>query len=159
MKDSRTGSYGIIGLILYFGLLVALLASLPVPVACAAVLCGDPFCKFVASMTINFLPYARPAAQSKSGVVYAPMRVGEIVCGAAFGVLPMLSLFYPPYWLAGLAPFACIAWLIRQMRCRIGGYTGDCCGAAFLLCEGSFYVALVVLYRYYGSGAGAAYFG
>ena len=67
MKDSRTGSYGIIGLILYFGLLVALLASLPVPVACAAVLCGDPFCKFVASMTINFLPYARPAAQSKSG--------------------------------------------------------------------------------------------
>ena len=85
MKDSRTGSYGIIGLILYFGLLVALLASLPVPVACAAVLCGDPFCKFVASMTINFLPYARPAAQSKSGVVYAPMRVGEIVCGAAFG--------------------------------------------------------------------------
>ena len=139
--------------------LVALLASLPVPVACAAVLCGDPFCKFVASMTINFLPYARPAAQSKSGVVYAPMRVGEIVCGAAFGVLPMLSLFYPPYWLAGLAPFACIAWLIRQMRRRIGGYTGDCCGAAFLLCEGSFYVALVVLYRYYGSGAGAAYLG
>lgn len=159
MKDSRTGSYGIIGLILYFGLLVALLASLPVPVACAAVLCGDPFCKFVASMTINFLPYARPAAQSKSGVVYAPMRVGEIVCGAAFGVLPMLSLFYPPYWLAGLAPFVCIAWLIRQMRRRIGGYTGDCCGAAFLLCEGSFYVALVVLYRYYGSGAGAAYLG
>ena len=129
MKDSRTGSYGIIGLILYFGLLVALLASLPVPVACAAVLCGDPFCKFVASMTINFLPYARPAAQSKS------------------------------YWLAGLAPFACIAWLIRQMRRRIGGYTGDCCGAAFLLCEGSFYVALVVLYRYYGSGTGAAYLG
>ena len=138
MKDSRTGSYGIIGLILY---------------------CGDPFCKFVASMTINFLPYARPAAQSKSGVVYAPMRVGEIVCGAAFGVLPMLSLFYPPYWLAGLAPFVCIAWLIRQMRRRIGGYTGDCCGAVFLLCEGSFYVALVVLYRYYGSGAGAAYLG
>ena len=98
-------------------------------------------------------------ARLRTGVVYAPMRVGEIVCGAAFGVLPMLSLFYPPYWLAGLAPFACIAWLIRQMRRRIGGYTGDCCGAAFLLCEGSFYVALVVLYRYYGSGTGAAYLG
>ena len=149
MKDSRTGSYGIIGLILYFGLLVALLASLPVPVACAAVLCGDPFCKFVASMTINFLPYARPAAQSKSGVVYAPMRVGEIVCGAAFGVLPMLSLFYPPYWLAGLAPFACIAWLIRQMRRRIGGYTGiaavrhSCCARARFMWLWSFYTDIM----------------
>ena len=119
-EDSRTGSYGIIGLILYFGLLVALLASLPVPVACAAVLCGDPFCKFVASMTINFLPYARPAAQSKSGVVYAPMRVGEIVCGAAFGVLPMLSLFYPPYWLAGACAVRvhCVAYSTDAMPYR-----------------------------------------
>lgn len=159
MKDSRTGSYGIIGLILYFGLLVALLASLPVPVACAAVLCGDPFCKFVASMTINFLPYARPAAQSKSGVVYAPMRVGEIVCGAAFGVLPMLSLFYPPYWLAGLRRSRALRGLFDRCDAVSAGTQGiaavrhSCCARA------SFYVALVVLYRYYGSGTGAAYLG
>ena len=158
MKDSRTGSYGIIGLILYFGLLVALLASLPVPVACAAVLCGDPFCKFVASMTINFLPYARPAAQSKSGVVYAPMRVGEIVCGAAFGAADAVAVLS--------ALLACRACAVR-VHCVAYSTDatpyrrvhGDCCGAAFLLCEGSFYVALVVLYRYYGSGTGAAYLG
>lgn len=40
MKDSRTGSYGIIGLILYFLLQFAILSSLPIMVSCAVVLCA-----------------------------------------------------------------------------------------------------------------------
>ena len=56
MKDSRTGSYGIIGADSLFRAARRAARFVPVPVACAAVLCGDPFCKFVASMTINFLP-------------------------------------------------------------------------------------------------------
>ena len=56
MKDSHIGSYGVIGLIGYFGLYYALLASLPVSLAGASMLAGDPFCKGVSGMIINRLP-------------------------------------------------------------------------------------------------------
>ena len=53
MKDSHIGSYGVIGLILYFSLLYTLLSSLPPALAGSAILAGDPFSKGVAGMIIN----------------------------------------------------------------------------------------------------------
>ena len=39
--------------------------------------------------------------------------------------------------------------LCRLMKRRLQGYTGDCCGAAFLLCELAFYIgSLVLVYVY-----------
>ena len=43
MKDSHIGSYGVIGLIGYFGLYYLLLSSLPVELAGCVMLAGDPF--------------------------------------------------------------------------------------------------------------------
>lgn len=146
MKDSRTGSYGIIGLILYFLLQFAVFSSLPIMVSCAVVLCADPFCKFAAATTINFLPYARTSEQSKSGVVYQAMRPFELVLAAVTGILPMLLFASSEYWIAALAPLLCSWLLVRWMKRRIGGYTGDCCGASFLICEGVFYLAFSALY-------------
>ncbi|MDE6655325.1 MAG: adenosylcobinamide-GDP ribazoletransferase, partial [Muribaculaceae bacterium] len=37
--------------------------------------------------------------------------------------------------------------LILLMKRRIGGYTGDCCGACFLLCELSFYLSISALWN------------
>ena len=70
MKDSHIGSYGVIGLILYFALLYTLLSSLPLALAGSAILAGDPFSKGVAGMIINRLPYARKeeAAKNKNGL-------------------------------------------------------------------------------------------
>ena len=36
-----------------------------------------------------------------------------------------------------------VAWLCKR---RIGGYTGDCCGATFILCELSFYLAMIIAF-------------
>ena len=39
------------------------------------------------------------------------------------------------------------------MKRHLQGYTGDCCGAAFLLCELSFYIgSLIMVYIYAGYG-------
>jgi len=35
--------------------------------------------------------------------------------------------------------------LALQMRRKIQGYTGDCCGATFLLCELLFYLSAVLM--------------
>ena len=59
MKDSHIGSYGVIGLIMYFLLLYLTLSSMPLQLAAAAILTGDPLCKGISGMIINRLPYAR----------------------------------------------------------------------------------------------------
>ncbi|MCR4995013.1 MAG: adenosylcobinamide-GDP ribazoletransferase, partial [Bacteroidales bacterium] len=37
--------------------------------------------------------------------------------------------------------------LMLWMRRRLGGYTGDCCGALFLFCELSVYLSFPLLFH------------
>ena len=143
MKDSHIGTYGVIGLIVYF-LLMLELRHLPVPVLCTLVVCGDCWGKLCASQLINFLPYARKEEDSKAKVIYNRMSGKELFFCIAGGVLPLLLL--PSYlWVALIAPCLVLAFLIRMMKRRLQGYTGDCCGATFLMCEMAFYLSALIL--------------
>lgn len=148
MKDSRIGTYGVIGLLFYFGLTWNLLAALPVPLACAAVWSGDAWSKACASQLINILPYARKEEESKAKVVYARMRPATLVRIAGAGVLPMFLCLPFAYWWAAVAPALVFVALQGLMRHRLGGYTGDCCGATFLLCELSFFLAVSIIHSF-----------
>ena len=46
-----------------------------------------------------------------------------------------------------VVPFVVEYLLMLWMRKRLGGYTGDCCGALFLLCELSLYLVCFVVDR------------
>ena len=143
MKDSHIGTYGVIGLIVYF-LLMLELRHLPIPVLCTLVVCGDCWGKLCASQLINFLPYARKEEDSKAKVIYNRMSGKELFFCIAGGVLPLLLL--PSYlWVALIAPCLVLALLIRMMKRRLQGYTGDCCGATFLMCEMAFYLSALIL--------------
>ena len=143
MKDSHIGTYGVIGLIVYF-LLMLELRHLPVPVLCTLVVCGDCWGKLCASQLINFLPYARKEEDSKAKVIYNRMSGKELFFCITGGALPLL--FLPSsLWLALIAPCLVLAFLIRMMKRRLQGYTGDCCGATFLMCEMAFYLSALIL--------------
>ena len=143
MKDSHIGTYGVIGLIVYF-LLMLELRHLPVPVLCTLVVCGDCWGKLCASQLINFLPYARKEEDSKAKVIYNRMSGKELFFCIAGGALPLLIL-PSSLWLALIAPCLVLAFLIRMMKRRLQGYTGDCCGATFLMCEMAFYLSALIL--------------
>lgn len=147
MKDSHIGSYGVIGLIFYFALLYTLLSSLPVALAGSTILAGDPFSKGVAGMIINRLPYARKEEEAKSKTVYSRMTTEEYTFCLFSALLPLL--FWLPeltYLLAALLPILVFLFLSTLMKRKIQGYTGDCCGAMFLLCELSFYLGIAVIH-------------
>lgn len=146
MKDSHIGSYGVIGLILYFILLFTLLSNLPLELAGCALLAGDPYSKGVAGMIINRLPYARKEEESKSKTVYTRMTTGEYIFALLTGLIPLCWLPKTEYMLAALLPLLCWYFLTSFMKKKIQGYTGDCCGATFLLCELSFYIGIAVIY-------------
>lgn len=151
MKDSHIGSYGVLGLVLYFALLIAILSALPVKVAALLFFCGDITCKSIASGIVNLLPYARPEQESKNKLVYnksqgvATVINGALVMLMLWGVYANILPVDAAY--AIVMPMGVFIALIHYMRYKIQGYTGDCCGATFLLCELSFLLAsLGILY-------------
>ena len=149
MKDSHIGSYGVLGLILYFALMVALLSSLPVKAAALLFFCGDILCKGVAGNIVNMLPYARTEEESKNKLVYNKIPAGAYMANVGLLLLVLGAAFtlYLPLQLsvAVFVPFVVFAFLVRYINNKIQGYTGDCCGAMFLLCELSFLMASVVV--------------
>lgn len=146
MKDSHIGTYGVIGLIFYFVLLYTLLSQLPLIWACSSILIADPLCKYISSYITRFLPYARTADTSKSKTVYSKMTMKAFVLSSSFGLIPLL-LIPDVKWLIAIA-FSIIVFLslIALMKNKIQGYTGDCCGATFLLCELFLYLGVVIVY-------------
>ena len=145
MKESHIGTYGVIGLIVYF-LLMMQIGHLPLPTLCLLAFCGDCWSKFCAAQIINFLPYARKEEESKAQVVYHQMNCKEFIC-CLIGGLPSLLLLPMKLWLSLVGSYLVSAYLIRLMKRRLQGYTGDCCGATFLLCELAFYlIGFIIIY-------------
>ncbi|WP_303011127.1 adenosylcobinamide-GDP ribazoletransferase [uncultured Bacteroides sp.] len=139
MKDSHIGSYGVLGLIIYYLLACHLLPLLPVTIIPFILLGGDAWSKSVSSNIINFLPYARTAEASKSGTIYTRMNIREIIISAAGGILPLIMV-PADYRVACLFPIITFLLILRMLKRRLDGYTGDCCGALFLFCELSFWL-------------------
>lgn len=145
MKDSHIGTYGVVSLIFYFSLFYLLLSNLSLEMACLVILSADPLCKFIASLITLFLPYARNEETSKSKVVYNKMSVRTGVISIILGLFPFILLLKIDFLPAIIFPIFVFAGLILLMKKKIGGYTGDCCGATFLMCELSFYLGIVVI--------------
>ncbi len=147
MKDSHIGTYGVIGLILYF-LLLLRVSIIPLNTLCIIVLCGDCWAKFVASQLPNLLPYARKEEESKAKTVYSRMNIAQFVIGLVAGTLPIVLLQreFLPILLCPIFTFAVLYFIMKK---RIQGYTGDCCGAMFLMCELSFYIGCLIVWRLY----------
>ena len=146
MKDSHIGTYGVLGLLFYFGLLWNLLSTLSLSLACMAIASGDAWSKFCSAQIINILPYARKEEESKAKVIYDRKSISTWLPAFIAGGLPMWLFLNRSYWWAALAPVAVFFLLWQLLRKRLQGYTGDCCGAAFLLCELSFYLIINLIY-------------
>lgn len=143
MKDSHIGTYGVLGLVayelLYFSVLTAF-ALLHGPWLTALLMvAGDSYGKLMAAQIVQFLPYARTADTAKSGVVYRRLSVKAAVGLFFQGVIPLAVYLYLTgfehwEWMVFLPAFA-MYFLYLLMNRKIQGYTGDCCGALFLVCE------------------------
>lgn len=131
MKDSRLGTYGTLGLGLMVGTKLSLLASLPVASACAALLAGHVLSRTMATSLLRTLDYVRDAADE--ALIKTPaytlspadwwFSLGTAVPALLLLPLPAALAVLPALWLLHV-------WLTAWYRRRIGGYTGDCLGAA-----------------------------
>jgi len=145
MKDSNVGSYALIGMILYYLLLISTLMSIPKGMMVGVLFAADPLSKLLTAGMMNFLPYARTESESKSKTLYDKLGIGRFLMACLFGLLPLMLFNGSRIWVSALMPLCLILILFFYVRKRIGGYTGDICGAAALLCELGFYLAVCIL--------------
>lgn len=148
MKDSQVGSYALIGLIMYYLLLVSTLLSIPREMVVTILFVADPISKLLTAIMMNYLPYARTQSESKSKTLYDKLSIGGILLAGVFGLLPMLCLLNHTWWIAALLPLCIVLFMFVYVKKKIGGYTGDICGATALLCELGFYLAVCLISRY-----------
>ena len=140
MKDSHIGTYGVLSLIFYYLLMLQIPQCIPLETLCLLVLCGDCCAKGFAAQLVNLLPYARTEEEAKNKTVYNRMHWWELLLCALFALVPVALLLPVRTWWLAAVPAAMMLLLALLMKCKIHGYTGDCCGATFLLCELAFYL-------------------
>ena len=148
MKDSRTGTYGVLGLIIYELLLFFCLFTLRPEMAALAVIAADPYSKMITAQLTQMMPYARTEASSKAHVVYRKFTVAAGISLFLQGIIPLLVFLFTTgkRWdLLVFVPCLVMYFLYLFIWRRLRGYTGDCCGAVCLLTELSFYLTLVTI--------------
>ncbi len=152
MKDSRIGSYGTVALVLALLLKLALLALLVQrdgPGAAALLLLAAHVLSRAAPLVVmRALPYVSEAGRAKS----KPLAEAVSGAGLAVGFLwsfPALALVWQARGAMHLL-FAAACWLLvlaamlRLLRRRLQGFTGDTLGATQQVCELALYLGLAL---------------
>lgn len=145
MKDSRIGSYGAIGLalvlLLKFEALVQLAGVSPWLSFAAALVAGHAVSRFASTTLIFFLDYAREEGKAKP--LATRLGRGELAFAALWGLAPAALLPLPQAAVALALVSLVTLFAASTFVKRIGGYTGDCLGAAQQLTEITFYLGLL----------------
>lgn len=145
MKDSRIGTYGSSALFMALLGKFIFLTSLHQYVSLVVVwLVGYTFSRAVASSFIFNTPYVSDSDTSKSKPLASQQNYSELIVIVISGMLP--CLFLDNYLVVTLIAVALIfrylfkRWLIS----RLGGFTGDCLGAAQQLMELLTYLSILM---------------
>lgn len=142
MKDSRVGSYGVLGLSFALLLKFFSLAALPAMQFLVISVGAHAFSRFMAVSLIYTQRYVRDDDSARAKPAAQSLSHSGIACAALFALAPLV-------WLgAGGVAAAGIALVLRIVAAnyfyrRIGGYTGDCLGAVQQVTEIGFYLGLL----------------
>lgn len=153
MKDSRVGAFAVIGLVLLFACKITALTSL-ISDGLWAGLAGLVYAHVlsrVCVVTIIFTgTYARDDLTSKVKPIGRQISWSGMIV-AALWLLPFAGLaWWHPWWLIAI-PVAVLLRIVlaRWFTKRLGGYTGDCLGAAQQIME---VAAILVCLGFAGAG-------
>lgn len=170
MKDSRLGTYGVIGIVGALSLKYAILFDLAIKVPSLLMILifitAHSFSRMMAVTVMQQLSYVQDIDLSKSKpLANQKLLTYEIIIVTLGAAIPLaILLFYcPPQPLLISAadifkiPYhVCIllapAFFLRFVAVRffkkwIGGYTGDCLGATQQICEIGFYIGCLLLWK------------
>lgn len=146
MRDSATGTYGVLALFLAVGLQVAALAALLRDPLAALLALVAAFALARAGMV--WLWHATPPARADGAAaasgqpVAASVRTAFIL--AALAALPAIAVVGPWPALAALGGLVVVLLVVGRVARGLGGHTGDVLGASVVLAQAAVLVGLSV---------------
>jgi len=159
MKDSRLGTYGVVGLILLMGLKFAALMQLFTETFIYAdsitiiglFVVAHSLSRFAAITVVFSHSYARIEESKASGAVEKGKPVNLILAGV-FTLIPLVGLtsyLAQPVLLMIVIPVLLFSlYLGAYFKKWIGGYTGDCLGAVQQLTEVTVYLSYILIWKF-----------
>ena len=148
MKDSRTGSYGVIGVIMILALKYFSLFEIKHSIIPLALIASNSISRFTAISFMYTHDYARKNdSTSKSPQVAQKAKLLDIIIAAIISILPVILLGY--IYLLALIPI----FIIREImgfyfNKKINGYTGDSLGAVQQITEITFYIFILLIQQW-----------
>lgn len=147
MKDSRVGTFGVLALLMVVLIKVAALNEMPVTQACAALIAAHSVSRWCSVVIIWRRQYAGELQQSRAKVAVQSMSPLHFSIATLLGLLPAALCGMSAF--VGVALASCtLAWLLRWFTRRLDGYTGDTLGATQQLTEISFYLGLLIAWKF-----------
>jgi adenosylcobinamide-GDP ribazoletransferase len=170
MKDSRLGTYGVIGLLVSLSLKYTLLLDLSSATSAVEMIfiliTAHAFSRMMAVTVMQQLNYVQDIDISKSKpLANQKLLLNEVITVTLGAAVPLTALLFYctpqslisnpsavikiPYRLfLLLAPALFLRYLaVRFFNKWIGGYTGDCLGATQQICEIGFYIGCLLLWK------------
>lgn len=154
MKDSRIGTYGIVGLVLVLlskYLISIELCNISIIYFAGSLWVAHSLSRFAAVNMIASYPYARHDATSKSKPLAKKLKTNDYIVAFFFGLIPLISMayYYGFILLIILLPVGLLVYFLgRYFNKWIGGFTGDCLGATQQLSEILIYMSMLILWKY-----------
>ena len=153
MKDSRLGTYGVLGLVSALLLKISLLTSMPIPMAVIALIIGHTASRLLCISLLSLLPYggeiehakAKPMAQQLTpiqGLYSSGWLILAIILVALIFPNTMQQIGLAQWLLAFILALIATDYMRRLLRRRLDGYTGDGLGATQQLSEIAIYIGL-----------------
>ncbi|GAC1438153.1 MAG: adenosylcobinamide-GDP ribazoletransferase [Sediminibacterium sp.] len=152
MKDSRLGTYGVVGLMGVLGFKFLILLELSgytsVTAICCVMIAAHSTSRLMAVCIMQQYPYVQDMDLSKSKPLANRKLTAAELGIAVTGSILSLLLLQPILWLA-IVPVYLVQWLTgRYFKKWIGGYTGDCLGATQQVCEVILYLSILLISRH-----------
>lgn len=146
MKDSRIGAFGAIGIILLLILKFSLLSEMKPMVIPIVIVAGHAISRFISISLLYSMIYVKEEGKAKPLSTALPLP--SLLVAGVFGLLPLL-LFKKALILLVIIPlFLTRLYLSYYFKKHIGGYTGDCLGAAQQTSEVIFYISIFLMLQW-----------
>lgn len=149
MKDSRLGTFGVIGLISILSLKFMSLNYLATSklMMVLVLISGHSISRFIATILLYTHSYVRDIDSSKIKPTTQKMETKSLVISGFFGILPLF--FFNNYWVfLNLVPLLITYLYVGNFFKKwIGGQTGDCAGALQQVAEVVFYLSLPIIWK------------
>ena len=153
MKDSRLGTYGVLGLVSALLIKISLLASMPLSVAIVALIIGHTASRLLCISLLALLPYGGEIEHAKAKPMAQQLTPFQGLLSSAWLLLAgvLVVLLFPntvqqlgiwQWLLALLLGIVATDYMRRLLHRRLEGYTGDGLGATQQLSEIAIYIGL-----------------